>query len=150
MRPALSLPVLCALSGDKDFLYHAKMDCVDSTVGPGGTVRCCALLPNGEGKFMRGMNIRVRLITDSSYNALLIPDTAVGTDHDQKFVFIVNDRNVAERRVVKTAELDGDLRVVTEGLNAEDWVITSGIGPALRPGTIVKPEKPSPPARPRN
>jgi hypothetical protein len=133
------------LPGDKDFLYHAKMDSVDSTVEPGDRVRCCALLPNGEGKFMRGMKIRVRLITASPHNALLIPERAVGTDHDQKSVFIVNDRNVAERRVVKTAELDDDLRVVTEGLKAEDWVITSDLR-EVRPGMIVKPEKPSPPA----
>jgi len=144
--PALSLTVLCGLATDKGYSRRAKMDFVGSYVDPNtGTVACRALLANKDGALMPGMFVRVRLITNPSHKALLVPESAIGSDQGLKYVLVVNDRNVAKHRAVKIGALEDDeMRVVTEGLKAEDWVITSSVQ-KVRPGMIVKPEKSAPP-----
>jgi multidrug efflux system membrane fusion protein len=62
------------------------------------------------------------------------------------FALVVNDQNVAERRDVKIGRMNDGLAVVTEGLSADDWVVTSALKD-LRPGTTVTPEKTETPAK---
>ena len=72
----------------------------------------------------------------------MVAESAVGSEFPvQKFVFVVTDRNVVERRSVKLGQLDDGLRVVEEGVAAEDWVVVSPSLPGLRAGMTVKPEK---------
>ena len=52
----------------------------------------------------------------------------------------MNDQNVVQYRAVKVGQRDDGLRVVTEGLTADNWVVTSVVQ-NLRPGMTVKPEK---------
>ena len=59
--------------------------------------------------------------------ALLVIDRAIGTDQSQKFVYVVDDKNIVQYRAVKLGRLEDDgLRVVTEGLQPGDWVIVTG------------------------
>ncbi len=93
---------------------------------------------------MPGMFVRVRLVTSDPYKALLVPETAIMTDQGQHFVFVVTDKNIMERRDVNKGDMEDDgMRVVEEGLTADDWVIdlprrTRNWGP----GTTVRPLKP--------
>jgi RND family efflux transporter MFP subunit len=147
---ALSLPVVCGLPDNEGFTYRAKMDSVESRVDPAsGTVRIRAVLSNKDGILMPNMFVRVRLTTSDPYKALLVPEKALGSDQGRKFVFVVNDQNVVEHRDVKVRQMtDDELRVVTEGLKAEDRVITSGLQ-LVRAGMTVtiKPDRAATPGR---
>jgi RND family efflux transporter MFP subunit len=139
----LSLPVLWGLADNKDYPYRGKVVGVDNEIDPKtGTQRWHVLLPNKEGILLPGMFVRVRLITSAPHKALLIPERALGMDQGLPFVFVVNDQDLVERRAVKIGQVDDGLRSVTEGLKAEDRVITSGLQ-KVRPGMgmTVKPEK---------
>jgi multidrug efflux pump subunit AcrA (membrane-fusion protein) len=81
----------------------------------------------------------VRIIGSSSYETLLLPDTAVATDQSRKIVFVVKDDDTVEARPVVLGPLDNGLRVVREGLKAEDKVIVDGIQRA-RVGAKVTPK----------
>ena len=59
--------------------------------------------------------------------ALLLPDTAIATDQSRKIVFVVKDDNSVEAKPVVLGPLDGDLRVIREGLKPDDRVIVDGL-----------------------
>jgi RND family efflux transporter MFP subunit len=137
----LELPVSCGLADDAGFPLRGKVASVDSEIDPKtGTQRWHVVLPNKDGVLAPGMFLCVRLTTSAPHKALLVPERALCSDQGKKFVFVVNDQNIAERRDVTAGQLDDGLRVVSEGLNAEDRVITSGLQ-QVRPGMTVKPEK---------
>jgi len=55
-------------------------------------------------------------------------------------VFVVKDDDTVEARAVVLGPLDGGLRVIREGLKAEDRVIVDGLQRA-RVGATVNPHK---------
>ncbi len=142
--PALSLSVFCRLPGDKGYDYRAKMDSIESRVETGGGVMCRAVLANKEDRFAPGMTVDVRVAIGGPHKALLVPEQLRGSDGDGRIVFVVNDRNGIERRDVVIGGLEDDgLRVITKGVTAEDWVVTSGVR-KWQPGMTVTPEKVAP------
>jgi hypothetical protein len=74
------------------------------------------------------------------YEALLVPDEAIGSDQTQRFALIVNDQNTVEYRKVELGPLIDGLRVIRNGLKPEDWVIVNGVQ-RVRPGAKVNPQQ---------
>jgi membrane fusion protein, multidrug efflux system len=134
-------PVQIALSGETKPTHDGKMDFVDNRLDVStGTLRSRALVPNKDLSVLPGQFGRVRLIGSSPYEALLIPDTAIATDQSRKIVFVVKDDDTVEARTVTLGPLDDGLRVIREGLKAEDRVIVDGIQRA-RVGAKVSPHQ---------
>jgi RND family efflux transporter MFP subunit len=104
-------------------------------------LRSRAIVPNKDISILPGQFGRVRLIGSAPYEALLLPDAAVATDQSRKIVFVVNSDNVVEVRPVTLGPLDDGLRVIREGLKADDKVIIEGIQRA-RVGAKVAPHPP--------
>ena len=71
---------------------------------------------------------------------MLLPDEAIGTDQTNKFVFVVGEDGTVARRNVKLGPLYDGMRVVREGVAAEEWVIVRGLQRA-RPGGKVTPKR---------
>jgi len=105
------------------------------------TLRSRAIIPNKDISILPGQFGRVRLIGSSPYEALLLPDAAIATDQSRKIVFVVNNENTVEVRTVILGPLDDGLRVIREGLKADDKVIIDGIQRA-RVGAKVTPHPP--------
>ena len=80
----------------------------------------------------------VELLGEGPYDAVLVPDAAIGNDQARRFVYVVGGNNVAERRYVVPGRLHGNLRVIREGLNPGDRVVINGIQ-RVRPGEPVTP-----------
>ena len=132
-------PVQVALSGEPKPSHFGKMDFVDNRLDVStGTLRGRAVIPNKDLSVLPGQFGRVRLIGSAPYEALLIPDVAIATDQTRKIVFVVKDDDTVEARPVVLGPLDEGLRVVREGLKAEDRVIVDGIQRA-RVGAKVSP-----------
>ena len=72
--------------------------------------------------------------------AFLVPEAAVGHDQQGSYVFVVNEKNVVERRGVKTGPVVDSLRAIDEGLKGKEWVIVNGLLKAA-PGRQVTPER---------
>jgi multidrug efflux system membrane fusion protein len=83
----------------------------------------------------------VRLIGSAPREALLIHDQAVLTDQDRKYVWVVGQGNIAQRKdVVLGKSVDG-LRVVEEGLAAGDKVLVNGVRKIFFPGQSLAPRE---------
>jgi RND family efflux transporter MFP subunit len=134
--------VALKLIDDKDFAHQGHMDFVDNVIDPStGTIRGRALFANPNGIFTPGMFARIRVPASPPYQALLVPDAAIGTEQARKYVLTVNaDNTVVPKYVTLGQVLPGDLRVIKEGLNADDKVIVDGLMRA-RPGTKVTPQE---------
>jgi membrane fusion protein, multidrug efflux system len=121
-------PVHITLANETKPSHEGKMDFLDNRMDVStATLRSRAIVPNKDISILPGQFARVRLIGSAPYEALLLPDAAIATDQSRKIVFVVNDENVVETRTVLLGPLDGGLRVIREGLKAEDKVIIDGI-----------------------
>jgi len=84
--------------------------------------------------------VRVRVPALEKKDALLVPGDAVSFDQQGEYVLVVNDKNIVERRSVKTGSQVGGMLVIADGLKPADRVIVEGILQAI-PGRAVKPQQ---------
>lgn len=86
------------------------------------------------------MFVRVRVPTGKLDDALLVPETALGTDQGGRYLLIVGKDNVVEQRKVEVGPRDGTLRVIEKGLAPDDRVVVAGLLRAI-PGQKVEPHE---------
>jgi RND family efflux transporter MFP subunit len=130
-----------ALPDERGYPHKGTLDFLDNRLDQGtGTLRARAVLANKAGLFAPGQFGRVRVTGSPSYTALLLPDEAIGTDQTNKYVLVVAGDGKVERRNVKLGPLFEGFRVVREGIDGGDWVITRGLQRA-RPGQKVEPKR---------
>ncbi|MDO9412305.1 MAG: efflux RND transporter periplasmic adaptor subunit [Pseudolabrys sp.] len=144
------LDVKLKLIDEPDFVHTGAMDFVDNVIERAtGTIRGRASFANANGVFTPGMFARIRVPASSAYEALLLPDAAIGSEQVRKFVLVVDGENTARLKYVTLGQLDGDLRVIKTGLVPEDKVIVNGMA-RVRAGQKVTPQAAGapPPAAP--
>ncbi len=143
LRPSsrdVANPVMIATSDETEFKHEGRMDFVDNVIDQNtGTMRGRAVVPNPNYFFTPGEFGRVHLLGSSPYEALLIPDEAVGTDQSRKVAYVIGPDNVVQVREIKVGRLFDGLRAVTEGLRADDTIVVSGLQ-RLRVGSPVTPQ----------
>ncbi len=123
----LGAAVGVGLPDETGFPHDAKLDFLENRLDEGtGTLRARAILANKDRLFSPGMFARVRLQGSPEYEALMLPDEAVGTDQATRFVYVVGDDDIPVRRTVELGPLEDGLRVIRKGLKPEDWVILRG------------------------
>lgn len=136
------------LIDDKGWPYHGKMDFLNNIVDrETGTIRGRAVFENAKDLFRPGMFGRVRVASSDPYQALTVPDTAIGSEQTQKFVYVVGPENVVQVRPVVLGPLEGPLRVIKSGLKPDDVVVVNGLM-RVRPGVKVNPQEEKPAAAP--
>ncbi len=146
--------VALKLIDENDFDHEGRMDFVDNVIDRStGTIRGRALFDNANGVFTPGMFGRLRVPASPPYEALMVPDAAIGTEQVRKFVMVVTpDNTVAPKYVtIGQATTDG-MRTIKSGLGPDDFVIVNGLMRA-RPGQKVTPQEqgkapPGPPGGP--
>ncbi len=144
---ARQVPVLMALADEEGFPHTGYIDFADNVVSAAtGTVTARGVfanpaMPSGRRLLRPGMFVRVRLPIGKPRQALLVSEKALGTDQGQKYVYVVDSQNLVQYRPVKVGAQQPDgLRVIEEGLQADQWVLVSGVQ-LVRPRLEVKPEQ---------
>jgi RND family efflux transporter MFP subunit len=133
-------PVWVGLSDETGFPHQGVMVFLNNEVDPAtGTIRARGQFANSDRRFTPGLFARVRLIGSGKYNAVLINDSAVGTDQSVKYVLAVGRDNKVEYRPVKLGPVIDGLRVVREGLKPGETIVVNGLQ-RVRPGAAVTPQ----------
>lgn len=133
-------PVHIRLADEEEWVRTGQIWFVDNALDANsGTLRIQAIVQNDDFFLEAGLFGRVRVATSNPYLGLLIPDVAVVSDQATKLVYVVNEEGIIETRVIKLGPMFRGLRVIKEGLTAQDRVVTAGIQRA-RPGTPVTAE----------
>jgi membrane fusion protein, multidrug efflux system len=137
----VNIPVELGLADETGFPHQGHLDFIDNRLDPNtGTMTGRAVIPNPDLTLTPGLFARIRLPGSSQYEALLLPDEAIGSDQTQRFVFVVDDQNTVEYRRVELGPIIDGLRVVRSGLQPEEWVIVNGVQ-RVRTGTKVDPQQ---------
>ncbi len=125
-----------------------KLDFVDigvandtDTIILRGTIPNSMIQQVGESKLYEltdGMFVTVSLEAVEPLKVLAIPRAAILSDQQGDYVFVVNDKNVAEQRRVKLGQSTPDIAAVTDGLKPGEQVVVEGIQ-RVRPNLVVAP-----------
>ncbi len=141
-------PVMLRLANEDQFTHAGVIDFVDNRLnGNTGTIRLRGAFQNPQHLFKPGLFVRIRLPIGPAKNAVLIPDEAIMSDQDRKYVYIVNAENTVEYRTVVPGQAVGKLRALKNGLAADDHVIVSGMQ-RVKPKTEVQATMQAPPKVP--
>lgn len=135
------LPVEVGLQSEQGYPHEGKLDYISPTVNQStGTLSVRGLVPNPNRTMLPGYFVRVRVPYDEQNDALLVPDTALGSDQGGRYVLVVTaDNTVAQRKVEIGPLEDGALRVIETGLKPDDRVVIAGLLRAI-PGQKVDPQ----------
>ncbi len=129
------------LPDEEGFPHDGKLDFLDNRLDVGtGTLRARAVVPNPTGLLSPGMFARVRLQGSPEYEAILLPDEAIGTDQTSRYVWVVGPDDIPVRKTVKLGPIIDGLRVVRKGVEPDDWVVTKG-QQRIRPHMKIVPKK---------
>jgi len=132
------VPVYLELQDEAGFPHEGTINFADNAYDSStGTLLVRGTFRNPDGFLVPGNFVRVRVPSSQKYNALLVADRSIGSDQDQKFVYVVDAGNKARLRHITVGPLADGLRVVTSGLQPNDVVVVNGII-KVRPDSLVK------------
>jgi RND family efflux transporter MFP subunit len=132
---------LLQLENETNFPRQGVIDFVDNQVDVNtGTVQIRCVFANPTTILTPGLFALTRIPASGRHAALLIPDAAVNTDQNERYLLIVGTNDVVQQRPVKLGPLFGNLRSITEGLKPGERVIVNGMLAAL-PGAKVDPHE---------
>lgn len=136
-------PIFIKLIDEDTFSHQGHMDFVDNIIDEGtGTVKGRALVDNKDGIIFPGLFGRARLIGSGEYETVLLPERAINTDQNRKFVYAVDDNNKVKRLYVKPGPvLDNGYVIIREGLSGSERVIINGTQRIRAPEQVVTPEE---------
>ncbi|MBI1363743.1 MAG: efflux RND transporter periplasmic adaptor subunit [Proteobacteria bacterium] len=143
---ATARPAMLKLQDEKEYTHRGTVDFVDNEVDRStGTLQRRAVFQNADGTLLPGIFGRIRVPGSEEYEATLVPDEVIGTNQNQKFVYVVGEGNTVQPRPVVLGPLhDGNMRIIRSGLTSADQVIVSGLT-ILRPGMPITPMPANPP-----
>lgn len=134
-------PVSLGLANENGYSRQGRVSSVDNRLNTNsGTIRVRASFDNADGALVPGLYARIKVGGGAPHAALLIDDSAVGTDQDKKFALVVDQQNRVQYREVQLGQQQDGLRVVTKGLQAGERIVVNGLQ-RVRPGDLVKPNK---------
>jgi membrane fusion protein, multidrug efflux system len=136
-----SIPVEIGLQDEEGYPHKGHLDYVSPQLNTAtGTLTGRALFDNKDQALLPGLFVRVRIPIAHQDKALLTRNDAIGTSQEGSYVLVVGADNVVQRKIVKTGQRQGQLRIIESGLDPGDWVVTEGIQQAF-PGAKVEPQR---------
>ena len=136
----LGNPVYVGLEDETGYPHQGHLVFMDNSLDAGtGTIRARALLANPRDLFVPGLFARVKLIGNDRYRAVLVNDSAIGTDQTVRYVLVVDRTDHIQYRPVELGPVVDGLRVVRSGLNPGDTIVVSGLM-RVHPGMQVTPQ----------
>lgn len=134
-------PVRMGLSSDAGLPHQGRVDFIDNHLNPlTGAIRMRASFDNSQGQFTPGLAVKLTVGTSAAYAAVMVPERAIGTDQNKKFVFVVGADGQPQFREIKPGALFDGMRVVGNGaVKAGENVIVDGLQRVI-PGMPVAPQ----------
>lgn len=127
------------LPDGSEYAQKGKLNFTANQINPSlGTQELRATFDNADKRLLPGQFVRARVTTGTREGVFLVPQTAVLTGEQGKFVYVANEKNEATMRPVVVGEWKGEDWIILEGLNANDKVIVDNLI-KLRPNAPIAP-----------
>ncbi|MCA9004216.1 MAG: efflux RND transporter periplasmic adaptor subunit [Planctomycetaceae bacterium] len=158
------IKVYVGLSNEEGYPHEGTVDFWDNKVDPGtGTIQLRAVIPNPQvpgavapasaqnkssdskaitdDRSLRrllypGVYVNVRVPGSPIPGAVLVHDVAIGTDLAGKYLLVVGEKNIVEKRPVEVGQVEDNMRVILKGIKPGEKYIYEGLQRA-RPGRPV-------------
>lgn len=145
-----SAPVSLVLEDGSTYSEPGKLLFSDVTVdATTGSVTLRSVFPNASGELLPGMFVRAKLSEGTNDAAILVPQNLVTRASDgSSSVLIVNAQNKVESRAVTADTAYGDQWIVSNGLQAGDRIIVTGLQSIVAGATVKPVEKTDAAAQP--
>jgi membrane fusion protein, multidrug efflux system len=133
--------VTLKLDDGSAYPLEGQLQMTDVTVDPStGAVRLRALFPNPDGLLLPGLYVRATLTQGVNPHGILAPQQGIGhNERGEPTALVVDEKNIARLRVLKTGRaLDGQWQVL-EGLKPGDRMIVEGLQ-KVQPDMPVTPQ----------
>ena len=115
-----------------------SVDFVDNQVDRAtDTIMVQLVADNADGMLVPGGYAKVLLTEKFEPAKISVKVSAVMFEGEKRFVYVVGDNDVAERREIKTGVQIGDLQLVESGLSADERVIVTGIHKVIAGQAVV-------------
>lgn len=132
-------PAYLELSDETGFPHKGYVDFLDNRIDTQtGTIRGRGVFDNPGDILTPGLFAKIKIVGSAPYEAILLPDEAIGSDQSQKFVLVVNPENTVEYKQVELGPKINGFRVVKSGVKPGDRVIVKGLQ-RVAPGAVVSP-----------
>jgi membrane fusion protein (multidrug efflux system) len=128
---------LLQLSDGSRYAFPGHIYIIDRAVDPQtGTIKLRLRFPNPDRLLKAGMTCNVLVENNGGGNSILIPYKSTLEQMGEFFVFVVKDNKVHQQKVTLGQRI-GDKVIVTDGLKADETVVTDGVQ-KLKDGSEVK------------
>jgi RND family efflux transporter MFP subunit len=135
------VPVQLQLGDEEKFSHEGFIESFDNKLDPQtGSILLRATFPNKDGRIVPGLFARIRLPASEKHPAVLIEETAIGTDQAQKFVLTLTSSNTVAYRLVKLGPTVNGKRLIRDGLQPGEQVVQNLVMARVRPGMPVQPQ----------
>ncbi len=132
------VPVSLELANENTYTRQGSVYFVDNHLDTSsGTIRVRARFDNPDSSLVPGLYARVQVGGGKEHPAVLIDDSAIGTDQAKKFLLVVDNTSHVQYREITPGNLHDGLRVVAQGLKPGDRIVVNGIEHA-RPGDLIR------------
>jgi membrane fusion protein (multidrug efflux system) len=141
ITPAKVKEVTLVLADGTEYVQKGKLNFAASGIDPQlGTQQLRATFDNADKRLLPGQFVRIRVTTGTRDGVFLLPQTAVLTGDQGKFVFVAeaskDGKTAAAVRPIVDGGWQGKDWVILSGLKAGDKVIVDNLI-KLRPGAVV-------------
>ena len=127
------------LPGEMQARHSGEVTFIDNAVDRStGTILARATIANADLSLLPGQYVRIRLAIGVQPDALMVPQTALGSSQLGKYVYVVGAGNKADQRLVSLGPSDGGLVAVLNGVSEGDRVINGNLQ-KIGPGALVQP-----------
>nr|WP_246665386.1 efflux RND transporter periplasmic adaptor subunit [Rhizobium tropici] len=134
------LDVTVTIADQRQKPFKGKLDFAENRVdNETGTIRVRARFPNPDLTLQPGLFGRVQVQGSNSYKAILVPDEAIGSDQNQRVVYVADTAgNITPKPVRLGPKLYG-YRVIRDGMTGDETIVVNGLM-RIRPGAKVTPQ----------
>jgi membrane fusion protein, multidrug efflux system len=127
------------LPGETEPTQKGQLTFIDNTVDHStGTITARATIGNGKFTLLPGQYVRVRLHIRQQPDALMVPQTALGSSQLGKYLYVLGKGNTVDQRMVSLGPTNGDQVAILSGVSEGDQVITGNLQ-KIGPGMPVSP-----------
>jgi multidrug efflux system membrane fusion protein len=138
-RAAGTIAADILLPGETKARHKGELTFIDNMIDRStGTVVVRATIRNADLSLLPGQFVRVRLAIGMEPDALMVPQTALGSSQLGKYVYVVGEGNKADQRLVSLGPTDGNLIAVLKGVSEGEHVISGNLQ-KIGPGAAIQP-----------
>ena len=102
-------------------------------------MRIRARFANPDGILQPGMFGGINMPGSLPYRGVMVPDEAIGSDQDRRFVYVVDGSGTVSARPIRPGPLRDGYRIIRVGLTGDETIVVDGLM-RVRPGAKVKGE----------